>query len=144
MKTITTVRSLKNQAGLSLIAWMAILVVVVIFGLSAYTLVPIYADNLYVRDGLKSLKELEKGDGNGFAEVSNAAIRTHLRNFFKVNRVNNDAFANLKIDRQRNKVLVNMDYEVRAPLYSNISFVVSFTNQYDSTRPNECCDPVEP
>lgn len=140
VKNGASVRSLKQQSGMSMMLMLVLGLCAIFFGICAFKLVPIYAENTYVKNGLSSLVQLEDTEG-GFATVSNAQIRTHLRNYFNLNNVDGAAYDSLEIDRLRNKFLVNMNYEVRTPLFYNINVVVEFKNQFDSSRPHDCCKP---
>ncbi len=93
-----------------------------------------------MKNGLKSLTELENPEG-GFEGVSNSDIKKQLSNFNMVNNVRNPEANDIKIERLKNKFLVNLNYERRVPLFYNIEVVVTFRNQFDSSRPHDCCTP---
>lgn len=129
-----------SQRGLSSIAWLLILLVAGFFLTCAFKLGPAYADNIYIREALKSLSEFEKTD-RGYAGMSNSDVRRHLSNYFQVNNIRNIKTADVEIDRKADKTLINIDYEVRVPLFYNIDVVMIFKNQFDTNRPAECCNP---
>jgi hypothetical protein len=131
-----------SQRGLSSLGWLLVMLIAGFFLTLAFKMVPAYADNVYVKDALKSLTDFEKTE-RGYAGMSDSDIRSHLGNYFMINNVRNDATKSLKIDRKSDKVLVNMDYEVRVPLFYNVDVVMVFRNQFDSNRPAECCTPLE-
>lgn len=129
-----------SQRGLSSIAWLLVILVAGFFLTCAFKLVPAYADNIYIQDGLKSLSDFEKTD-RGYAGMSNGDIKTHLSSYFSINNVRNEAIKNIDVERKSDKILVNINYDVRVPMFYNIDVVMSFTNQFDSNRPAECCKP---
>jgi len=133
-------KSLNNQRGVSSLGWLAILMSSGFFLMCGFKIIPLYADNVYMKNGLKSLKELENPEG-GFDGVSNGIIKSQLKNFNTVNNVRNSEANNIKIERFKNKFLVNLNYERRVPLFYNIEVVVTFKNQFDSSRPHDCCTP---
>lgn len=131
-----------SQQGLSSIGWLLVILLVGFFLTLAFKMVPAYADNVYITDGLESLRDFEKND-RGYDSMTDSAIREHLNSYFMINNVRSAAAKSLKIDRKSDRVLVNMNYEVRVPLFHNIDVVMSFKNQFDSKRPDECCKPLE-
>lgn len=134
-------RSLKKQRGISSLGWLAILLTSGFFLMSGFKIVPLYADNVYMKNGLKSLAQLESPEG-GFDGVSNGDIKSHLNNFNMVNNVRNPEANNIEIKRFKNKFIVNLNYERRVPLIYNIEVVTTFENQFDSSRPHDCCTPA--
>ena len=64
-----------------------------------------------------------------------------MTKFYTINNVRSEGASNIKIERTPKKTQVNIDYEVRVPLVYNIDVVMSFNNQLDSSRPDDCCTP---
>lgn len=129
-----------SQRGLSSIAWLLIILVAGFFLTCAFKMVPVYADNVFIKDGLKSLTEFEDTE-RGYGGMSNSDIKTHLASYFNINNVRSEAIKNIDIDRRSDKILVNINYDVRVPLFYNIDIGMAFRNQFDSNRPAECCAP---
>lgn len=132
--------TLKKQQGLGAIAWLTIIVVVVIFGVCAAKMIPAYTENLTVEAGLRSLTD----DIEPVHEMSKGEIRQKLSNFYTINNVRGPATENLEIDRNRDRTLVQVNYEVRESLFANIAVVMTFNNQLDSSKPEECCSGPTP
>lgn len=101
-----------------------------------FKLVPPYADNIYVKEALQGLKSA--GD---LRDMSNTDIKSRLSKFFTVNNVRGDEVNQIEIERKSGKVIVKVDYQKRIPLFANIEVVLTFTNHWDSKRPDECCKP---
>jgi len=131
-----------SQRGLSSIGWLMVILLAGFFLTLAFKMVPAYVDNIYVTDALKSLRELGAGQ-QGYAGVTDSEVRRHLSGYFNINNVRADAVKSLKVERKSDRILVNMNYEVREPLFYNVDVVMRFTNQFDSTRPDECCKPQD-
>lgn len=133
-----TIKSIKHQRGLGILQWLVVIIVVVVIGKFAFTVVPIYAENMYVQSALKSLD-------NGAEKLENmtdAEIKKKLTNFYLINNVRSEGpTKNIKIEREAEKVLVTIDYETREEYVLNMDIIVSFQNHLDSTRPGQCCKP---
>lgn len=118
------------------------LVIVVVAGFflwSAFKVVPIYSENMYVKSALRSLVS----SGEKLEDMSDSEISKKLSNFYMINNVRSEGPTNnIKIDREAERVLVTIDYETRTPLMSNIDLVLSFKNHLDSTKPTQCCKPA--
>ena len=130
-----------RQQGLSALGWLLVIMVAGFALLCAFRVAPPYFDNIYVKDALKSLIELEN-PSTGFDNVTNEAIKKHLGNYFLINNVRGEATRAIEIERTRRKFLVNINYEVRVPLIYNIDVVMTFANQFDSAQPEACCKPI--
>ena len=142
MKSLPAKRLLKKnlhqQQGLTLISWVFVLVIVAFCGMFGFAVVPMYAENIYVKNALKSLAE----SGSNLAEMSDAEINKRLQNFYMVNNVRSDGAQNIVIDRKTKALLITIDYENRANLFYNIDVVTRFQNHLDADHPKLCCKPL--
>lgn len=101
-----------------------------------FKLGPSYLDNSYITDALKSLAENHQDD---LKTLSKSAIRSELGKYYSINNVRGDAAKALEVDRQKEKTLISVSYEVRVPLIFNIDAVMKFDNVLDSSNPEACC-----
>jgi hypothetical protein len=131
-------KSLRKQRGISMIHLTFYLMVGGFLANFGVKVIPMYADNRYIIAALKTLIE----GGNNLTSMSDADIRRKMDSFYIVNNVRNQDPKDLKIDRQADRVIVTLDYELRENLFLNADVVVHFVNQLDSTRPALCCTPV--
>jgi len=131
-------KSLQSQQGLTLISWIFVLIIVAFCGIFAFRVVPMYSENVYVQNALKSLAE----PGTKVSEMSDSEIRKKLSNFYSVNNVRSEGAQDIVIERKSNSVIVKIDYEARANLFYNIDIVMSFQNHLDGDQPNLCCKPA--
>ena len=131
-------KSLQQQQGLTLISWVFVLVIVAFCGMFGFAVVPMYAENIYVVNALKSLAE----PGSNLGEMSDAEIKKRLQNFYMVNNVRSDGAQNIVIDRKSKALLITIDYENRANLFYNIDIVTHFENHLDADHPHLCCKPL--
>lgn len=131
----------RKQLGMTYLGILTLLLSIGTVFWIAFKVVPPYFNNRFVADALSTLAQYEDPDV-GFEELSNAKIRRHLNDYFAVNNMRDESIKNIEIDRQRNKFVVKMNYELREPLISNIDLIMTFNNEFDSSRPHECCDPL--
>ncbi|PUA30539.1 MAG: DUF4845 domain-containing protein [Cellvibrio sp. 79] len=134
------IKSLKHQHGLGMLQWLVVIVVIAALGKFAFTVIPLYSENIYVRTALKSLAN---DSTQKLEQMSDQEIRKKLSNFYMINNVNSEGpNKNIKIERESEKTLVTVDYETRANYIWNMDVIVSFKNHLDSTRPGQCCNPA--
>jgi len=138
MKRVQQFKSLQQQRGLTMISWVLVLAILAFCGMFAFRVVPMYAENVYVVNALKSLSE----PGTKVSEMSDSEIKKKLQNFYIVNNVRSEGPQNIVIDRKSKALLVKIDYESRANLFYNIDIVTRFENHLDGDQPNLCCKPL--
>lgn len=135
---VRNLKSIKHQRGVGILQWLVVIIVVVVIGKFAFTVVPIYSENMYVQSALKSLDS----DAEKLENMTDAEIKKKLTNFYLINNVRSEGpTKNIKIEREAEKVLVTIDYETREEYLLNMDIIVSFQNHLDSTRPGQCCKP---
>lgn len=134
--------NVRSQSGISSLNLMIVLLVAGFFMMCAFKLVPAYAENMYVVDALKAL-----GDGaKPVGQMSKKEIKSTLQRHYMLNNVRTEGPNNIDVERTRDGLLVNINYEVRTTLIDaiNLDVVVSFENQLDSTDIDSCCEPTKP
>ncbi len=136
--SLSRMKSLKQQAGLTMVSWIFVLAILAFCGMFGFAVVPMYAENIYIEKALKSLIE----PGRNLSEMSDAEIRKKLLNFYLVNNVRSEGAQNIEIDRKTKSLLITIDYENRANLFWNIDVVTRFQNHLDAEQPNLCCKPL--
>jgi len=111
----------KNQAGLTAIGLILILIPV---GLAVYIILraaPAYIEALSVGDVVNSLKkEMD------LKEKSREEIYTMIKKRLDVNNISNVEKDDIKIQKTVNDVTVTIDYEARVPLFWNVALALSF------------------
>ena len=132
-------QEIKNQKGLGAYGWLFAIALGSFALMCGFKLIPLYMDNMIIVGSLKSL-----GDKPGLREMSRSDIRKQLNREFDLNGVRGEPVKSVKIDRIKDRLVVNMDYEVRVPLGANIDLVVWFKNQLDTANPAECCAELVP
>ena len=127
----------RRQLGISTINLILLLGVAGFFMLCAFKLIPVYAENQYIVTALESLRDKDKP----VAQMSPTEIRKHLNTFYMLNGVRSEGANNIEVEHERNRNIVTIYYEVRVPLFYNITVLVDFKNYLDTTKPEECCRP---
>ena len=114
----------KNQAGLTAVGFILILIPV---GLAVYILLkaaPAYIEALSVGDVVNSLKkELD------LKEKSREEIYTMIKKRLDVNNISSVDKDDIKIQKTVNDVTVTIDYETRVPLFWNVALAFSFNKR---------------
>jgi len=115
-----------RQRGASALTMM---VMVLFFG-GLLTLViklgPIYLDDITIQEALESLDGTE-----GLSEMGAAQVRTLINKRLSVNNVRGFDAKNITVEKNGEFVVINVDYEVRNNLFSNVDTVVHFKHDYE-------------
>lgn len=111
----------QRQAGLTLISWMVILVLVGILAMTVIRLFPVYIEHLGVTSSMDSLKSDPDLQGAGVSEIRNGLMRR-----LDVNDVKRVKADNINITREGTVYSVNVAYEVTVPFIYNVSFLMAF------------------
>lgn len=128
----------QRQRGLSLLGILLLLIALGFVLLCFFRLSPAYLDNMYVRDALKSLAEDHPDD---LANLTKGEVAQILSNYYTINNVRGEPAKALEVIRRADKILIQVNYEVRVPLVANVDAVMKFENVLDSSRPEQCCSP---
>lgn len=115
-----------RQRGASALTMM---VMVLFFG-GLLTLViklgPAYLDDITIQEALESLDGTE-----GLSQMGPAQVRTLINKRLSVNNVRGFDAKNISVDKDGDLIVINVDYEVRNNLFSNVDTVVHFKHQYE-------------
>lgn len=115
-----------RQSGASALTMM---VMVLFFG-GLLTLViklgPAYLDDVTIQEALESLDGTE-----GLSQMGPAQVRTLINKRLSVNNVRGFDAKNISVEKDGEFVVINVDYEVRNNLFSNVDTVVHFKHEYE-------------
>jgi hypothetical protein len=118
-------RTRHKQQGISLLSWLAILIVVGFFGLFANATVPAYFSYYTMVQVAESVQSDPSLSGATIQEV-----RSKLNTRMRINDVDNAAEAGYNAIRIKpagqGGYALTVDYEVRKPFIGNIDLVMSF------------------
>lgn len=119
-------KGLGRQRGASTLT---MLTMVLFFG-GLLTLVlklgPIYLDDITIQEAIESLDGTE-----GLSKMPPPAIRTLIDKRLSVNAVRGFDSKNITIEKDGDRVLIAVVYDMRTPIISNIDAVVSFNHEYE-------------
>lgn len=106
---------------------------------SAFKVIPAYMDNAFIVESLKAAGMSEPP----LKSKSTREIKGDLGKILSINNIRTVSVDDIEVVREKDKVLVNINYEVRSNLFYNIDIVVVFENQLNSLRPDQCCKPFK-
>jgi len=110
-----------QQGGMSAIGFVIILLMVAFITMIALKLMPVYFENFKVNSALKSLK-----DEQGIIDKSNTEIQNIMARRFNIDNIEGVKPDQINVKRDRSKIAVNLDYEVRNNFIGNVDVVISF------------------
>ena len=114
-----------QQRGISLIGWAVILLVAVVLGTAALRMVPAYMEHNTISSSIKSLMQDSKT-----ALMSPREVQDALNKRFKINQVNVISANDLAISKEGGILKISTDYEVREPMFYNVSIVMTFQDEF--------------
>lgn len=117
-----------RQRGLSLLGWVVVLIVLAVFGTAAFRMVPAYMEYNTIKSATVSLL----GDSKT-ALMSEREIRDALGKRFVINQVDAITANDLVVSKEGGRVSVAVDYEVREPLFYNVSVVMTFRDTFSKS-----------
>ena len=127
--------NIKKQMGMGALGW---LLVIAIGGFTLtcfFKMGPAYLDNMQMQGVLSNFAAKNKN----FGDMSKSEIREKIAKQVTVNGVRDTNVSQIDIVVLSDKVLINNVYEVRVALMANVDVVMTFKNQLNSDRPEECC-----
>ena len=121
-------RGPKLQTGLTVTGIIFLMLVGAFVLTAGFKLGPVYLDNAFIREAIESLEE------ENFREMTDRQILTHLERTFDINNIRDVNPKDIKISREKHRLLVAMDYERRINFMGNVDVVVKFENHFDSSK----------
>lgn len=120
-------QSKNKQKGMTGVSIMALLIFFAFFAVMALKIMPIYFDSFKVGDVISSLEE-ERGMG----DKTGNEIRTLILKRLDVNMVSDVTKDDIFIEKIKNQVLIDVEYEVRKPMFGNLDVVISFKKSVEA------------
>lgn len=114
-----------GQRGLSLLGTVVVLIVLVVFGTAAFRMVPAYMEYNTIRSAINALLADSKT-----ALMSEREVRGALAKRFLINQVDAISASDLQISKAGGELTVGVDYEVRQPMFYNVSVVMHFEDTF--------------
>lgn len=111
-----------KQSGISVLVFLLILVLFSVAIITVARVAPMYLEYYNVKSSLDSLKSETKAELK-----TEQQVRATLRRRFNVNDIKSVKPENVRIDSNDKSMLVTLQYEVRTPLFANLSIIAEFT-----------------
>jgi len=128
---------MRFQKGMSFSGILALMLVIGSFLMFASKTVPAYVDDRVIQT---TLKKLTQGD-NDIRGKSKSFVRGVINKSLSINNIRSSA-GDLKswvITQNDEHFIVDLEYEVRESLFSNIDVVMHFKHRLDTRNPELCC-----
>ena len=120
-------RMFKRQQGASALGILFTITMVLFAASTAIKVTPLYTDNYTIKGALDALDEQP-----GITKMSSRKVSSLLMNSLRVNNVHNIKSEDIVIKKEKGRLTVNIDYEVRLDLVQNIDLLFSFENQFEA------------
>ena len=114
-------QSKNKQKGLTGISIMVLLIFFAFFAVTLLKIMPIYFDSFKVGDVVSGLKQ-ERGLG----EKPNSQIVKMILKRLDVNMVSDVTKEHIFIEKVKNELFIDVEYEVRKPMFGNLDVIISF------------------
>lgn len=119
----------KHQAGLTMISWIILILLIGFVGLFGFKLVPIYMDYMTINAALNNVAH------NATEGISASGIHSAVEKQFNVNDVSVVSADDVKIgtDPNSNNITLTLDYDARTSFVANVDLVAHFHKIYQVT-----------
>ena len=113
-----------TQIGMGKWGWLLFVIAAVFIGSTALRLGPHYLDFQVIQSVVERLPASQV-----HGEMTRGEIREHFQKQFRVENFSFKVKDIVKIERTKDETIVDVNYEVREPLFYNIDVVLSFSEQ---------------
>lgn len=117
----------KYQRGASGLSILFTIMMVVFFVATGLKLTPVYLDNATLKGAMDALNEQP-----GITKMSRGKIKGILLKQLQINNVRNIKNEDIVVVKEKGRLTVNVDHEVRLDLIQNIDLLISFENQFEA------------
>lgn len=118
------------QRGASFLSIIIGLIIAGFFFSVAFKLFTPYKDHATIDSVLTSLTEDPKQ-----VDLPNSTIRSNIEKRFVINQVKLPSREALEIRQEEGTVYLDLNYEVRVPMFYNVDAVVKFEEHYEAVKP---------
>jgi len=113
--------NMKKQKGMTAIGWLFVIMIVGMFFIVLIRIFPMYKGSFDVSTSLESLTTDPKAQGKPAI-----VIRKLLMKRLDINMVREVSAQDITISRSREGITVEVDYEVRKPLFGNLYLLMAY------------------
>jgi hypothetical protein len=118
---------INKQKGLTGISIMAIVVVIAFAALIFLKIMPVYFDAFKVGDVVSAMK-----DERGLGDKSNSEIASMILKRLDVNMVSDVTKDHILIEKTKDDVFIDVEYEVRKKMFGNLDVIISFKKSVEA------------
>jgi predicted membrane protein len=119
-----------QQAGLTMLSWLIVLGIAVFFVLIGVKMIPTYLENYSIQQVLKNME-----NDRSVREMTPGEMKKSFLKRIRINSVYEFPRDAIKIRKERDGTLFEVDYEIRKPVAGNVAIVMSFSNSATFPRP---------
>lgn len=119
-------KSIQKQRGMTLTGWMTVVALILFFALLGMKIVPIYLENLTVKDVVKTLK-----DEPLITKKSAAQVKSMVMKRLDINGVYDLTSEHVTVKKSPGIMKVDVTYTVQKKMVGNIDILVSFSDQVE-------------
>ncbi len=120
-------QSKNKQKGLTGISIMVMLVAIAFIAVIFLKIMPIYFDAFKVGDVVAAMK-----DERGLGDKPNNEIAKMILKRLDVNMVTDVTKEDILVERAKNIVYIDIEYEVRKPMFGNLDVIISFKKSVEA------------
>ncbi len=120
-------QSKNKQKGLTGISIMVLLVAIAFIAVIFLKIMPIYFDAFKVGDVVSAMK-----DERGLGDKSNNEIAKMILKRLDVNMVTDVTKEHIFVEKSKNEVYIEVDYEVRKPMFGNLDVIITFKKSIEA------------
>ena len=117
-----------KQKGLTAISLLFIIVIFAFVVVSLLKIIPIYFDSFKVNDVVASMQ-----DERGLGDKSNNEIAAMIIKRLKLNQVSDISKDNVYIEKAKNSIFIDIEYEVRKEMFGNLDVIISFKKSVEAS-----------
>ena len=121
-------RTHNNQKGMTAVGLMLLLACIAFVTLIALKIIPIYLDSFNVDDVLKTMK-----DERGLGEKPNSEMVRMIMKRLDINMVTDVTPEDIYIEKIKDVIIIEADYEVRKPMFGNLDVIVHFKKSVEAS-----------
>ena len=115
-----------RQKGMTLTGWMGVVVMIILFTITGMKIVPIYLENLTIKDVVNQLKEEPL-----ITKKSSVKVRNMIMRRLDINGVYDLTTNNVIVKKTPGVMNVNITYTVQKNMFGNLDILVSFSEEID-------------
>ena len=117
-----------KEKGLTAISIMVLIVIFSFVAISMIKILPVYFDAFKVDDVVSTMK-----DTRGLGNKTNNEIARIILDKLSVNQVSDISRDDIFIEKIKNDVLIEIEYEARRQMFGNLDVVISFKKSVEAS-----------